>query len=101
MPDKIKIQELGIEVEDIEEFNSRTSELLEEFCIDLSRKDGMCRPADPDIDSFLEETCFTHIWQNAASKIITAEQNRLLSIGIKYFGMTNDLEIETRWFREP
>lgn len=98
----IKIEELNIEVEYIEDFNSRASEILEEFCIDLIKKDGMCRAADPGIDSFLEETCFTHIWMNGASDLIRAEQTRLYHIGEKYFGRPNlDLDIETSWFREP
>lgn len=98
----IRIEELNIEVEDIEDFNSRASELLEEFCIDLSKQDGMCRPADPEQDSFLEETCFTHIWMNGASDLIRAEQTRLYHIGEKYFGRPNiELDIETSWFREP
>lgn len=98
----INIIELDIEVEDISEFNDRASEILEDFCIDLSRKDGMCRPADSEVDSFLEETGFTHIWQNGASALIRAEQTRLYHIGEKYFGRPNlDLDIETSWFREP
>lgn len=97
----IKIEELNIEVEDVDDFNDRACEMLEEFCIDLSQKEGMCRPADPGIDSFLDETCFTHIWQSGASKIIEAETTRLYTIGAKYFGMTNDLDIQTSWFREP
>lgn len=98
----IRIEELSIEVEDIEDFNDRASEILEEFCIDLSKQDGMCRPADPEQDSFLEETNFTHIWMNGALKIIEAEQTRLYHIGEKYFGRPNiDLDIETSWFREP
>lgn len=101
MPDKIKIPELDIEVENVFEFNDEAGEILEQFCIDLSKQVGMCRPADPGVDSFLDETCFTHIWQNGASKIITTERNRLYSIGVKYFGMTDDLEIETSWFKEP
>lgn len=98
---KIIIPELNIEVEDIEEFNSEASEILEEFCIDLSKQPGMCRPADPEVDSFLDETCFTLIWQNGASKIIEAEQSRLYEIGRKYFGDTLYLDIETSWFQEP
>lgn len=98
----IKITELEIEIEDISEFNDRASEILEEFCIDLSQKEGMCRPADPAIDSFLGETSFTHIWQNGASALIRTEQTRLYHIGEKYFGRPNlELNIETSWFREP
>jgi hypothetical protein len=97
----IKIEELNIEVQDISDFNDRASEILEEFCIDLSKQPDMCRPADPEIDSFLEETGFTHVWQNGASNIIRAEQNRLYGIGVKYFGLTFELDIETSWFREP
>lgn len=97
----IKIEELDIEVEDIDDFNDRACEMLEEFCIDLSKKDGMCRPADPEIDSFLDETGFTIVWQNGASKTIEAEIKRLYSIGEKYFGITNDLDIQTSWFCEP
>lgn len=98
----INIPELDIDVEDIDDFNDRASDILEEFCIDLSKKDGMCRPADPGIDSFLDETCFTHIWMNGASALIGVEQARLYRIGEKYFGRHNlDLNIETSWFREP
>ena len=99
---KIKIPELDIEVEDIGEFNDEASEILEAFCVDLSEKPGMCRPADPEIDSFLDETRFTHIWMNGASALIQAEQTRLYHIGEKYFGRPNiELDIETSWFREP
>lgn len=97
----IKIPELDIEVEDIEEFNSQASEILEDFCIDLSEKPDMCRPADPGIDSFLDETCFTHIWMNGASKIIEAEISRLHLIGVKYFGESDDFDIQTSWYRLP
>jgi hypothetical protein len=97
----IPIPELNILVEDVEDFNAQTSEILEEFCIDLSKKDGMCRPADPNVDSFLNETCFTHIWMNGASKIIEAEHKRLEAIGFKYFRSMDDLDIETSWFIEP
>jgi hypothetical protein len=97
----LKIEELNIEVKDIEDYNSIASEMLESFCIDLSKQPDMCRPSDPNIDSFLDETCFTHIWMNGASKIITAEQNRLYGIGVKYFGMSDELDIQTSWFREP
>ena len=99
---KIKIPELDIEVEDIEEFNSKASEVLEEFCIELDKQPGMSRPSDPEQDSFLDETNFTHIWINGASALIQEEQTRLYHIGEKYFGRPNlDLDIETSWFREP
>lgn len=102
MSDKITIPELDIEVEDVSEFNDEASEILEDFCIDLSKKEGMCRPANPEVDSFLDETNFTHIWQNGASKLIEAERTRLYHIGEKYFGRSNtDLDIETNWYREP
>lgn len=98
----IKITELEIEVEDIHEFNDVASDALQDFCISLAKKEGMCRPSDPEVDSFLDETCFTHIWMNGASKLIEAERTRLHLIGEKYFGQNNlDLNIETSWFREP
>lgn len=98
----IKIPELDIEVEDIEDFNSRATEILEEFCIALDKQPGMSRPADPEVDSFLDETNFSHIWINGASDLIRAEQTRLYRIGEKYFGRPClGLDIETSWFREP
>lgn len=98
----IQIPELDIEVEDIGEFNDRASEILEEFCISLRDQPGMSRVADPEIDSFLDETNFTHVWIGDAPKIIEAEQTRLYHIGEKYFGRPNlELNIETSWFREP
>jgi hypothetical protein len=98
----IKIPELDIEVEDISEFNDRASEILEEFCMDLDKQPGMSRAADPEVDSFLDETNFTHIWINGASKLIEAERTRLYHIGEKYFGRSClELDIETSWFIEP
>lgn len=98
----IRIEELDIEVEDIEDFNSRASEILEEFCMDLHKVPGMSRPADPEVDSFLDETNLTFIWINGASKLIETEQTRLYHIGEKYFGRPNiELDIETSWFVEP
>ncbi len=98
----IKIPELEIEVEDISEFNDRASEILEEFCMDLDKQPGMSRAADPEVDSFLDETNFTIIWSAEASVLIEAEQTRLYHIGEKYFGRPNlELDIETSWFREP
>ena len=98
----IKISELDIEVEDIEDFNSQASQMLEDFCIDLANQPGMSRAPDPEIDSFVEETGFTFVWIGKAPKLIEAEQTRLYHIGEKYFGRPNlDLDIETSWFREP
>lgn len=99
--EKIKIPELDIEVEDIDQFNDEASEILEAFCIDLSEQPGMSRPADPEVDSFLDETCFSHIWINGASKLIEAEISRLHSVGVKYFGESDNLDIQTSWYREP
>jgi hypothetical protein len=98
----IKITELDIEVEDISEFNDRASEILEEFCIDLRDKPGMSRLSDPEVDPFLDELDYTHVWIGEAPKLIEAEQTRLYHIGEKYFGRPClDLDIETSWFREP
>jgi hypothetical protein len=98
----IKIPELDIEVDDIDEFNEAASDALQDFCIVLAAKEGTCRAADPEQDSFLDETCFTHIWMNGASELIRYEQWWLYAIGEKYFGKPNlDLDIETSWFREP
>lgn len=98
----IKIPELEIEVEDIGEFNEYACDFLEGFCIALSEQPGMSRPANPEVDSFLDETNITHIWINGASKLIEAERTRLYHIGEKYFGRSNlDLDIETSWFVEP
>ncbi len=98
----IKIPELDIEVEDINEFNDRATDILEEFCMDLANDPEMSRPADPEVDSFLHETNFTHIWIGEAPKLIEAERTRLYHIGEKYFGRPClDLDIETSWFREP
>lgn len=95
----IKIPELDIEVEDIDEFNDRASEILEEFCIDLDKQPGMSRPADPENE---DEINLSHVWIGAAPELIEAEQTRLYHIGQKYFGLTNlELDIETSWFREP
>lgn len=98
----IQIPELDIEVEDIDEFNDQASEILEEFCMELDKKPGMSRPADPEVDAFFDETNFSHIWIGEAPKLIEAEQTRLYHIGEKYFGWRClDLDIETSWFREP
>jgi len=97
----VQIPELDIEVEDIDQFNDEASEILEAFCIDLSKQPGMCRPTEPGVDSFLEETNLVHVWINSAPKLIEAEQNRLYSIGVKYFGMSEELDIQTSWFVEP
>lgn len=98
----IRIEELNIEVEDISEFNDRATEILEEFCMELDKQPGMSRPADPEVDSFLDETNFSHIWIGEAPKLIQAEQARLYHIGEKYFGRAClDLDIETSWFCEP
>jgi hypothetical protein len=98
----IKIPELEKEVEDVGEFNDRASEILEEFCIELDKQPGMSRPADPKVDSFLDETNFSHIWIGKAPDLINAEVVRLYHIGEKYFGRPClDLNIKTSWFREP
>lgn len=98
----IKILELDIEVEDVSEFNDRASEILEEFCIDLSDKPGMSRPVDPENEMFHDETNFRHVWIGEAPNLIEAEIVRLYHIGEKYFGRPClDLDIQTSWFREP
>lgn len=96
----IKITELDIEVEDVHEFNDEASEILEALCIELSKQPGMDRPADPECDSFLEETNFSHFWLKPAITLIEDEISRLFNIGVKYFGEKADFDIQTSWYQE-
>lgn len=97
--EKIKIEELGIEVEDIGEYNDEAGEILTSFCNDLEAK-GMTQPIEEEDKWWAEEEGFAWLWSDEASKIIHAEIDRLYSIGVKYFGMTLELDISSNMFKE-
>lgn len=98
--EKIKIEELGIEVEDVGEFNDEAGEVLTAFCNDLEAK-GMTQPVEEDRKWWAEEEGISFFWNSEASKLIEAELNRLYGIGTRYFGRTLDLDISSHMFKQP
>lgn len=90
------IPELGVDVEDVYDFNDAAGEELTVFCEELEAK-GMYR-AITDEDSVGEDWSF--IWSDAAAKLIHREIDRLYAIGRKYFGDTTDLDISSYMFKE-
>lgn len=96
MPDKIKIPELDIEVEDVDEFNECAGEELTGFCEDLEKK-GETRPITEDD---VADESWSYIWTNKAQRLIDKEIERLYDIGRKYFGDTLELEISSYMYKE-
>lgn len=97
----MKIEELNIEVDDLEDFNYQASELLTEFCEDLEAK-GMTRPVEEDEKWIAEEEGFSFYWKSEAAKLIEAGLNRLHSIAVKYFGRDNKyIDISSHMYKTP
>lgn len=95
----IKIPELEIEVEDINDFNDRAEEVLTEFCQDLGAK-GMSRPVTEDeADSLrVKEEGIKFFWTGEAMDLIETEIKRLESIAVKHFGLTLDIDIKSHMY---
>ena len=94
--DKIKIPELNIEVDDVDDFNYEAGEWLTGFCEELE-KGGGSRPVND--DDPVEEGC-AFIWKPEAAKAIEAELQRLYAIGRTYFGDILDLDITSYMYQE-
>lgn len=95
----IRIDELNIDVEDLEEFEDRASEILEEFCNNLESSETTYAPSE---DDWVARECgFAYYWTPQAAKTIEVEYRRLYSIGVKYFGTKEVIEINTRCFMKP
>ena len=88
MPDKIKIPELDIEVEDVDEFNDEASEYLTGFCEGLKDAGELVPVTEND---YCPDETITHFWSDKAQKLIEDEISRLCTIGMKYF---DELEID-------
>lgn len=95
----MKIEELDIEVEDVDDYNDAASDVLTEFCVELEGKEGMKRPIEEDDGEGMAEG-FLYAWTDKASKLITTELDRLYAIGNKYFGETLDLDISSHMYKE-
>jgi|GEM_PF-1307839 len=95
---KIRIPELDIEVDDISHFNDEAGEILGSFCEDLEAK-GMTIPIDEETMITREEGIL-YWWTSEATRLIREERKRLESIGVKYFGLTLELDISTHMFKE-
>lgn len=97
----IKILELEIEVEDINDFNDQASGTLDEFCLELM-KSGNYASTDPDDIALAESEGWEFIWNTACAKKIEAERGRLYEIGERYFGdgLDVDLDISTHMYIE-
>ena len=95
----MKIIELDIEVEDVDEFNDRATELLEEYSLEISKEDGMTRPVTEDDGGDFED--FMFIWTDAGAKLVEDKHREIIDIGIKYFGDEADIDISNCYFTEP
>lgn len=96
---KIVIQEFEVKVEDINDFNDEAGEILTAFCEDLQSK-GMTRPVDEE-SIFTKEEGIHFWWDQEAINLIKGEIKRLESIGVKYFGLTLNIDISSHMFKEP
>lgn len=96
MPEIIKIYELNIEVEFIEEFNDEASEILTSFCEELEKK-GMYREITEEDEGY--EDCM-FVWTREAAKLIDREVDRLYEIGRKYFSNDYNLDIRSYMYQE-
>ena len=94
----MEIIELDIDVEDVDEFNSEATELLEEFTDELSKEACMTRPITEEDGGDTEN--FLFMWTDAAVKLINAKELELISIGRKYF-KESDIDISNSYVTEP
>lgn len=96
LPEVIKIPELNIEVQYVDEFNEEAGEILTSFCEELQKK-GMFRPITEDEEGY--EDCI-FVWTHKAADLIETELQRLYEIGRKYFGNTIELDIQSYMYQE-
>lgn len=95
----MKIEELNIEVEDVDDYNSQATDILEALCMDLEKIPINTR--EPNEDDLGHTQDWAFIWSNNADRQIREEIGRLYSIGRKYFGEEADLDISTHMYIEP
>lgn len=93
---KVQITELNIEVEDVDDFNSQATDLMEDYCVALEKQPGMTR--QPRDDEYMSDY-WAFIWTDKASRLIHEELTNLMNIGRKYFA-ENELDIQLTMYSE-
>lgn len=97
----MKIEELDIEVEDVDEYNDEASEILTAYCEGL-QSDGMTRsPTEDEKESWAEYEGIAFLWTDKAGTLISKKIDELYAIGILHFGKDADLDISSHMFKEP
>ncbi len=94
----MKITELHIEVEDVDEFNDAADEILTEYCEELELIKGMHRPVIEEDEGYAD---LSFIWNDKAIILINKKIDELYAIGEKHFGVTLDLNISSHMYKEP
>lgn len=91
----IKIDELNIEVEDVDDFNGEAEEILDALCASLEKEHLKVIPKE-DLDP---DNVIAGYWDRYACKLIEEEMSKLSAIGCKYFNEF-DVDISTEMYKE-
>lgn len=95
----MKIPELNIEVDGLEDFEDTACQMLDEYCMGLAKDPTMLKEITEG-DPVPADDYITHLWQPKAMKLIEAEISHLATIGYKYFGEDADFEIKSSQYQE-
>lgn len=92
----IPIPELGIEVEDVSDFNDEAGEILTGFCEGLQSEGGTRLVTE---DDNVGDYTGKWLWTYKSMDLIQSEISRLYTIGCKYFN-EDDLDISSHMYKE-
>jgi hypothetical protein len=96
---KMRIEELNEDVEDVGEFNEMASEMVDEYCHQLETQDGMKKDMTDDEKWACDDNGWAFMWSDKANRLINEEIDRMTKIGQKYFDEF-DVEVNPMMFKE-
>lgn len=90
----IWVEEIKEYVKDDEEYSEYASEIMDEYCDELAKEEGMTRPTTED-----DPEEYSEMWTTKASRLIEREIQHYYVIGIKHWP-DGDIEIKPMQYRE-
>ena len=94
------IEEINEDCEDISDYEDRAIEILDEYCTQLQKEEGMTISIEEaDKQELNYEESWAYLWSDKAGKLINAEMDRLYSIAEKYYP-NEDITIQSYMYQE-
>lgn len=94
----MKIEELNIEIDDVNDYIDEATNIFDDFCIDLEKDKSNIQELDED-SLWMQEEGLQWLWTLTASRQIEAKLKELILIGNKYFP-NDDIEIISTYWKE-